>query len=181
MYVTEHKTVLQLAHTSVYLLRTLRHIYLHYVTFTYITSHLPTLRHIYQHYVTFTYITSHLPTLRHIYLHYVTFAYITSHLPTLRHICLHYVTFTYIYFLTCLLNHNVFRNLAVPFLEQVTCGMYVQAFVMLYRLLEWPIDPLFFHHLHLFICTLWRQLLVGVVPFYRSTLMLFWPFVCALP
>ena len=61
---------------------------------------------------------------------------ITSHLPTLRHICLHYVTFTYIYFLTCLLNHNVFRNLAVPFLEQVTCGMYVQAFVMLYRLLE---------------------------------------------
>jgi hypothetical protein len=117
-------------------LPTFRHIYLHYVTFTYITSHLPTLRHIYLPYVTFAYITSHLPTLRHIYLHYVTFTYITSHLPTLRYIYLHYVTFTYIYFLTCLLNHDVFRNLAVPFLEQVTCGMYVQAFVMLYRLLE---------------------------------------------
>jgi len=93
----------------------------------------------------------------------------------------HYVTLTYIYFLTCLLNNNVFRNPTFIFPERVTCEMYIQAFVIVYRLLEWPIDPLLFHRLHLFSCTIWRQLSVSGIPFYRPTLVLFWPFVCALP
>jgi hypothetical protein len=77
------------------------------------------------------------------------------------------------HFLTCLLNHNAVRNPAFIFLEQVAYGMNIQAFVILYRLLEWPIDPFPFQ-LHLYSWTIWCKRLVRGVPFQRQARMLLW-------
>ena len=73
-------------------------IYLHYISFHFITLPYISLHYITFNFITLHYVSLHYITLRFITLHYIAFHFITLHFITFHYISLHYITFHYITF-----------------------------------------------------------------------------------